>query len=113
MLHAKLGAYIAREKYHIKDPEILSAIECHTTGKPAMTLLEKIIFLSDYIKPQRSKAVNLAEIRRLAFQDLDRAVYTTMRDTLRYLEQEDASLDNQTVVAYNYYEEIIRRREES
>lgn len=113
LLHAKLGAYIAREKYHIKDPEILSAIECHTTGKPAMTLLEKIIFLSDYIEPQRSKAVNLAEIRRLAFQDLDRAVYTTMRDTLRYLEQEDASLDNQTVVAYNYYEEIIRRREES
>lgn len=112
LLHAKLGAYIAREKYHVRDEEILSAIECHTTGKPAMTLLEKIIFLSDYIEPLRSKATNLAEIRRLAFRDLDEAVYTTMRDTLRYLEQEKASLDQQTVIAYHYYEEIIRKREE-
>ncbi len=113
LLHAKLGAYIAREKYHVQDKEILSAIECHTTGKPAMTLLEKIIFLSDYIEPLRSKAANLAEIRRLAFRDLDEAVYTTMRDTLRYLEQEKASLDRQTVVAYQYYKEIIRKKEEA
>lgn len=113
LLHAKLGAYIAREKYHVQDPGILSAIECHTTGKPDMTLLEKIIFISDYIEPLRSKAANLPEIRALAFRDLDLAVYQTMRDTLRYLEQENASLDNQTVVAYNYYQEIIRKREEA
>ncbi len=113
LLHAKLGAYLAREKYHVQDPEILSAIECHTTGKPAMTLLEKIIFLADYIEPLRSKAANLAEIRRLAFRDLDLAVYTTMRDTLQYLKQENTSLDNLTVVAYNYYKEIIRKREET
>ncbi len=113
LLHAKLGAYIAREKYHIQDPEILSAIECHTTGKPDMTLLEKIIFISDYIEPLRSKAANLAEIRELAFHDLDKAVYRTMQDTLHYLKEENASLDDQTVVAYQYYEEIIRKREES
>lgn len=112
LLHAKLGAYIAKEKYHISDTEILSAIECHTTGKPDMTLLEKIIFISDYIEPQRSKASNLNEIRRLAFWDIDKAVYITMRDTLRYLEQAKTSLDNQTVVAYNYYKDIIREREE-
>lgn len=113
LLHAKLGAYIAWAKYDIRDEEILSAIRCHTTGKPAMTLLEKIIFISDYIEPSRSKAQNLTEIRRLAFWDLDRAVYITMRDTLRYLEREKASLDKQTVVAYNYYREIIRKREEA
>lgn len=113
LLHAKLGAYIARAKYDVHDEEILSAIRCHTTGKPAMTLLEKIIFIADYIEPMRSKAQNLTEIRRLAFWDLDRAVYITMRDTLNYLKQEKASLDNQTVVAYNYYREIIRKREEA
>ncbi len=113
LLHAKLGAYLAREKYHIQDPEILSAIECHTTGKPAMTLLEKIIFLADYIEPMRSKAANLGEIRKLAFCDLDQAVYVTMRDTLRYLENARADLDSQTVVAYQYYEEIMKNREES
>jgi len=111
LLHASLGAYIAREKYHVEDEEILSAIACHTTGKAGMTTLEKIIFLSDYIEPMRQKAPNLGHIRKLAFSDLDMAVYLTLRDTLFYLEQEKASLDNQTVVAYNYYKQLIEEEE--
>ncbi len=109
LLHAQLGAYIAKEKYHVEDPEILDAIACHTTGKPAMTLLEKIIFISDYIEPMRTKAPNLERIRSLAFTDLDRAVYVTLHDTLFYLEQEKACLDNQTVVAYNYYKDLMEQ----
>ncbi len=111
LLHASVGAYIAREKYHVEDPEILSAIACHTTGKPAMTLLEKIVFLADYIEPMRTKAENLGIIRQVAFHDLDMAVYMTLRDTLRYLESEKACLDNQTTLAYNYYKEIIEKKE--
>lgn len=88
LLHARIGAYIAKEKYHVEDPEILSAIEFHTTGKSEMTLLEKIIFIADYIEPMRCKAENLPEIRQAAFQDIDRAVYLTMRDTIAYLEKE-------------------------
>lgn len=110
LLHAVLGAYIAREKYDIEDPEILDAIACHTTGKPDMTLLEKIIFISDYIEPMRSKAENLPQIRHMAFEDLDLAVYTTLRDTLTYLEKEKTCLDNQTVMAYNYYKQLIEER---
>lgn len=112
LLHAKLGASIAQDKYGVSDPEILSAIRCHTTGKPDMTLLEKIIFLSDYIEPGRSKAPNLAQIRQIAFSDIDMAVYLTLRDTLSYLEQTKAALDNQTIVAYNYYENLIGERED-
>lgn len=111
LLHASLGAYIAREKYDISDPEILSAIACHTTGKPDMTLLERIIFISDYIEPMRSKASNLPKIRRLAFEDLDLAVYMTLRDTLAYLETEKTALDHQTMVAYEYYRTLIEERE--
>ncbi len=111
LLHASLGAYIAREKYDISDPEILSAIACHTTGKPDMTLLERIIFISDYIEPMRSKASNLPKIRRLAFEDLDLAVYMTLRDTLAYLETEKTALDHQTTVAYEYYRTLIEERE--
>ena len=111
LLHAVLGAYIAREKYDVKDQEILDAIACHTTGKPDMTLLEKIIFISDYIEPMRSKAENLPLIRHLAFEDLDLAVYTTLRDTLAYLEKEKTCLDNQTTMAYNYYRQLIEERE--
>lgn len=112
LLHARLGAYIAKEKYGIEDQEILNAIEYHTTGKPAMTMLEKIIFIADYIEPMRSKASNLEEIRHMAFHDIDRAVYKTLGDTLFYLEQEKSSLDNHTVVAYNYYKQLMDEDEE-
>ena len=49
------------DKYKIKDMEIINAILNHTTGKPAMTLLEKIVFVADYIEPRRDKAPNLPE----------------------------------------------------
>lgn len=111
LLHARLGAFIAEEKYGIHDPEILSAIEFHTTGRAAMSLLEEIIYIADYIEPMRSKAANLPEVRRLAFEDIDKAVYVTMRDTIRYLEQGKSCLDNQTVVAYNYYKKIVEQKE--
>ena len=95
----------------MEDQEILNAIACHTTGKPGMTMLEKIIFISDYIEPNRTKAPNLERIRELAFTDIDFAVYITLRDTLLYLEQEKACLDNQTVVAYNYYKDLMENEE--
>ena len=59
LLHAKLGAYVAKAKYGVTDQEILSSITWHTTGKPDMTLLEKIVYIADYIEPKRDKAPNL------------------------------------------------------
>lgn len=47
LIHAKLGAFLAKDKYKVEDPEILSAITWHTTGKEDMTLLEKIIYIAD------------------------------------------------------------------
>ena len=64
VLHAVIGPYIAKDKYGVDDPEILSAIRWHTTGRGDMTLLEKIVFTADYIEPNRFKASNLPEIRR-------------------------------------------------
>lgn len=105
LLHSKLGAYLARTKYGVEDEEILEAITWHTTGKPGMTLLEEIVFLADYIEPMRWKAKNLEEIRRMAFCDIDQAVYMTLRDTLQYLESGSAALDGMTKEAYSYYKE--------
>ena len=73
VLHAKYGAWLAERRYGITDPDVLSAIRWHTTGKPDMTLLEKIIYLADYIEPTRNFC-DLRELRRLAFEDLDRAM---------------------------------------
>ena len=82
LLHAKLGAFMAMHKYKINDKEIISAILYHTTGRPDMLLLEKIIYVADYIEPMRYKARRLDEIRELAFKDIDAALLTILEDTL-------------------------------
>ena len=78
LLHAKVGAYLAEHKYDVEKQEILDAIRFHTTGRPGMSLLEKIVYVADYIEPRRFKAPNLKKIRELAFLDLDRTVYEIM-----------------------------------
>ncbi len=107
LLHAKVGAYIAREKYQIEDEDILNAIACHTTGKPAMSTLDKLIFIADYIEPMRSKAPNLADVRKLAFEDLDLALFKILSDTLAYLRNSPKHIDSMTMLAYEYYKEQV------
>ncbi len=110
LIHAKLGAYLARKKYKVEDEEILSAIRCHTTGKEAMTALEQILFIADYIAPTRSTAPHLERLRRLAFQDLDQCTYEILRDTLTYLRQSPQKIDETTERAYGYYRERNEKR---
>ena len=111
LIHAKLGAYIAREKYGVTDPEILSAIQYHTTGKPQMSLLEKIVYIADFIEPLRNKAPGLFEIRRLAFQDLDECMYAILHSTLDYLGDNPQDVDMTSLKAYNYYMAIHNQRQ--
>lgn len=103
LLHAKLGSFIAEKKYGISDSDILSAIECHTTGKPDMNELEMILFVADYIEPNRDKAPNLTEIRKEAFRDLKHAVYHILSDTLSYLKDKGCPIDDMTEKTFNYY----------
>ncbi|MCI9681216.1 MAG: HD domain-containing protein [Lachnospiraceae bacterium] len=103
LLHAKLGAFLAMDRYGVEDKEIISAILNHTTGKPNMSLLDKIVYVADYIEPRRSKAENLEEIRKLAFLDLDQALYQILSDTLKYLDKGSGEIDNMTMKAYEYY----------
>ncbi len=103
LLHAKVGAYLAREKYGIKEPDILNAIQNHTTGRRNMSLLEKIIFVADYIEPGRKHAPNLTETRKLAFIDIDRALVTILKDTLEYLKRSGGEIDPMTEETWRYY----------
>ena len=103
LLHAKVGAHLARKEYGIADAYIIDAISCHTTGRPNMTLLDKIIYVADYMEPNRSEAPNLDEIRRLAFEDIDACLYTILESTVAYLKQKDAVIDPMTEETYLYY----------
>ncbi len=103
LLHAKVGAYLAQKKYGIKDEDILSAIRSHTTGRQNMSTLEKIVFIADYIEPGRTHAPSLAEIRKLAFVDLDRAFLRILEDTLDYLNETGGDIDPMTEETWKYY----------
>lgn len=103
LIHAKLGAYLAEEKYNIHDKRILDAILYHTTGKPNMNLLEKIIYLADYIEPGRKMIPGLPEVRKLSFTDIDRAVCRCSELTLGFLERMGRTIDPMTRQTYEYY----------
>lgn len=103
LLHGKLGAYYAREKCGVTDEGILSAITYHTTGKPNMTLLEKIIFVADYIEPNRRMIRELPEIRKEAFSDLDRCIIHILKNTLEYLDEKNTVIDDLTEQTYRFY----------
>ena len=112
LIHAKLGAYLAGKKYGVEDREVLGAITWHTTGKPEMTKLEMIVYIADYIEPQRDKAPRLAEIRRLAFEDLEECMYQILKDSMAYLSANPENLDRTTEAAYKYYKKLHDSRKQ-
>lgn len=105
LLHAKAGSYLAMQKYGIRDEDIIQAILNHTTGRPGMSLLEKIIYVADYIEPGRKKAPNLAAIRQEAFRDLDKALFMILEDTLAYLDSLEDITDPMTRKTYEFYQD--------
>lgn len=103
LLHSKLGAYLAQAQYGVDDQDILNAIRWHTTGRPNMSKLEKIVFIADYIEPQRNKAQNLTQIRAMAFKDLNQTVLKILIDTLHYLDKGKGEVDEASRSAFRYY----------
>lgn len=110
LLHAKLGAYLAATKYKIEDSEVLDAICYHTTGRPNMTLLDKIVYIADYIEPNRCEAPNLEEARRLAFVDINACLYLILKDSLEYLKTKSTAIDSMTAETFQYYQEEIMKK---
>ena len=107
LLHAKYGAFLAKNKYGVEDEEILTAIECHTTGKPDMSLLDKIIFTADYIEPYRNHSDKLPLIRRMAFEDIDRAMAVMLNEILNYLSGTGAAIDEMTRMTFEEYRSFL------
>ena len=84
LLHSKTGAAVARDRFGVSD-EIYNAIFYHTTGKADMTLLEKIIYLADYIEPSR-RFPGVDELRRAVHTDLNEGLYRALLDSVKELQ---------------------------
>ncbi len=103
LMHSALAPFIAREYYGENDLEILNAIECHTTGKPKMKPLEQMIFIADYIEPDRRMIPGLCEVRKMAFQNLDVCTLQILDHTIEYLKGRKQKIGYKTIETYEYY----------
>lgn len=104
LLHSKLGTVVAKRDYGIEDEEILGSIRWHTTGKPDMSVLEQIIYIADYIEPNRDAEIEIPDdVRKSAYTDLDRCCAMIMKRIVEYLGRSSKTMDDMTVKAFEYY----------
>ena len=104
LCHPFLGAQVARQDYGVSDEGVLSAIRYHTTGRPAMTRLEQIIYIADYIEPGREAHEALEQARKLARTDLDAAMTWILADTIAYVKLRGLAVHPLSQEAYAYYQ---------
>lgn len=108
LLHGPLAARLAMTEFDIKDPEVLDAIYYHTTGRANMSLLEKIIYVADFIEPNRCFD-GVDDVRRLAYEDIDRAALAEADRTIALSVERGHYLHSDTVEARNYL--LIKTKE--
>ena len=101
LLHGAIGAYISEKEIGIRDTEILDAIRYHTTGRPNMTVLEKVIYLADFIEPGRSFP-GVDEIRKLSMKDLNEAVIAALESTIEHLNRSNRRIHRSTLESRDY-----------
>lgn len=105
--HAPVGAFLVRKEVGITEVDILDAIKYHTSGRPGMTQLEKVIYLADYIEPGRHFP-GVDEVRELAKSDLDLALIKSMQNTIVFLMKKNQPIYPDTFHTYN--DLILHRR---
>lgn len=98
--HAPVGAIMAKQELGIEDETVLNAVRYHTSGRPNMSLLEKIICVADYIEPGRSFP-GVDDIRKLAKHDIDAALIVCFDSTIRFLLQKGKKIYPLTIAARN------------
>lgn len=102
LLHGLAGGLIGKNLMGINDGEIFEAVRYHTTGRRNMSLLDKIIYLADYIEPGRNFP-GVEELRKLAFEDIDKAVLAALNNTIAHVIKKGQLLHTDTVDARNFF----------
>ena len=101
---ARLAGLLHDCAKYLSSEEKLSECE-HTTGCPEMSLLDKIVFIADYMEANRNQAEDLPEVRALAFKDLDACLRLILEDTIAYLAKKKSVTDPMTQKTFDYYKE--------
>ncbi len=110
LMHGAVGAIVAREKYGVSDELVLNAIKYHTTGFSTMSLMDKIIFLADYIEPGRTHS-EVDNARKLAYEDIDRALICSFDNTIKYVIKQKGLIHPNTIEARNNILILLSQRD--
>lgn len=97
--HGVAAAILARTQWGVTDEAVLSAIACHTSGKPGMTRLDKIVYLADMTSAERSWD-GVEALRKLEKKDLDAAMLRALEQTVRFVKQQEKPVDPTSLAAY-------------
>ncbi len=103
LLHAKTGAAVARHVFG-ENENVCRAICWHTTGRRQMSLLEKIIYLADYVEPNRDFD-GVEELRHLAFTDIDAAMVKGLQMTIEQLKSRQVEINEDSLSALRFLQE--------
>ncbi len=109
LIHGPLGAHIAMHDFGIEDECVLNAVRYHTTGRCKMGMLEKIIYLADFIEPSRSFD-GIETVRRLAYEDIDKAVLMEAEMVIGFVIERGQLLNEKSVQMRN--ELLMKTKEE-
>ncbi|AOT72774.1 bis(5'-nucleosyl)-tetraphosphatase (symmetrical) YqeK [Geosporobacter ferrireducens] len=101
LLHGAVGAALAKSLFSIHDEEIIDAVRYHTTGRSNMTMLDKIIYLADFIEPSRNFD-GVDQLRAMASSNLDRATLMALEHTIYYVIKKSKLLHVDTIHARNF-----------
>jgi len=110
VLHARLGAELARERFGVHEEAILSAIRKHTTAAPNMSRLDEVVYLADGLEAGR-EFPERAQLERLAFADLGAAMYGVLHAGVAHLRARELEIAPQTLVALERYRATTEKKE--
>ncbi|BAZ39885.1 metal dependent phosphohydrolase [Calothrix sp. NIES-4101] len=103
LLHADVGAIVARETFGVNDKEILQAIANHTLGRPGMSRLCCIVFLADSLEPARGETKELQVLREVSYSNLERAMWLTCDRTVQYLLERRCTIHPRVITTRNWF----------
>ena len=107
--HGVCAAILAKTEWGVTDEAVLSAVACHTAGKPGMTLLDKILFLADMTSAERDFD-GVEELRKLEMKDIDEAMFKALDDSMSFVKKGNKPLDSMSAAAWEDFRKLLAQR---
>lgn len=103
LLHGFVGAFEASTRFSIYDEDVLNAVRYHSTARPGMSMLEKIVYVADCIEPNRKKHSWMSALKSLAYSNIDEAVVFGINVSLSHLVEQNKLINPLSIDARNFF----------